>query len=102
MSDDRIDELLGGAQTAPEIAGPDGLLGEMTRRLLEHAMEAEITEHVGYERGYAPPGGTGNARNGRPAKTVLTDQGPVRIRSPRDRNGPLSRRSSQHQSAGSA
>jgi hypothetical protein len=87
LTDELIDELLGGARTAQEIAGPDGLLGQLTRRLLERALEAEITKHVGYEHGHAPPGGTGNARNGRPAKTVLTDHGAVRIRSPRDRNG---------------
>jgi putative transposase len=87
LSDELIDELLGGARTAEEIAGPDGLLGQLTRRLLERALEAEITDHLGYERGEAPPGGAGNARNGRPPKTVLTDHGPVRVRSPRDRNG---------------
>jgi transposase-like protein len=86
LTDELLDELLGGARTPQEIAGPDGLLGHLTRRLLERALEAEITEHLGYERGQAPPGGAGNARNGRPAKTVLTDQGAVRIRSPRDRN----------------
>src|SRR3954464_11828111 len=87
LSDELIDELLAGARTAEEIAGPDGLLGQLTRRLLERALEAEITEHLGYPAGHAPPGGAGNARNGRPAKTVLTDQGPVRIRAPRDRKG---------------
>src|SRR4051794_21487887 len=87
LSDELIDELLAGATSAEEIAGPDGLLGQLTRRLLERALEAEITEHLGYAAGHAPPGGAGNARNGRPAKTVLTDQGPVRIRAPRDRKG---------------
>jgi len=87
LSDELIDELLAGASTAEEIAGPDGLLGQLTRRLLERALEAEITEHLGYPAGQAPPGGVGNARNGRPAKTVLTGQGPVRVRAPRDRNG---------------
>jgi putative transposase len=87
LSDELIDELLGGARSAQEIAGPDGLLGQLTRRLLERALEAEITEHLGYPAGQAPPGGAGNARNGRPPKTVITDQGPVRVRSPRDRNG---------------
>ena len=62
LSDELIDELLAGAQTAQEIAGPDGLLGQLTRRLLERALEAEITEHVGYERGHAPPGGPGAGR----------------------------------------
>ena len=87
LSDALLDTLLSGARTAEEIAGPDGLLGQLTRRLLNRALEAELTEHLGYERHQEPPGGAGNARNGRPGKTLLTDQGPLRIRSPRDRNG---------------
>src|SRR3954451_11858188 len=87
LSDELIDELLAGASTAEEIAGPDGLLRQLTRRLLERALQAEITEHLGYPAGPAPPGGAGNARNGQPPKTVLTDSGPVRIRAPRDRKG---------------
>ena len=87
LSDELIDELLAGARTAEEIAGPDGLLGQLTRRLLERALQAELTGHLGYPPGQAPPGGAGNARNGLPAKTVLTDSGPVRVRSPRDRKG---------------
>jgi len=87
ISDEVLDALLAGARTAQEIAGPDGLLGQLTRRLLNRALEAELSEHLGYEAGEAPPGGVGNARNGRPGKTVLTDHGPLRIRSPRDRNG---------------
>src|SRR5919107_2388224 len=75
LSDELIDELLAGARTAEEIAGPDGLLRQLTRRLLERALEAEITEHLGYEHGQAPPGRAGQTRNGRPAKTVITDQG---------------------------
>lgn len=87
LSDELVDELLGGARTAQEIAGPDGLLGQLTRRLLERALQAELTEHLGYPPGQAPPGGAGNARNGRPAKTVITEHGPVRVRAPRDRKG---------------
>ena len=87
FSDELLDTLLAGARTAEEIAGPDGLLGQLTRRLLNRALDAELTEHLGYEPGEAPPGGAGNARNGKPGKTILTDQGPLRIRSPRDRNG---------------
>ena len=87
ISDEVLDALLAGASTAQEIAGPDGLLGQLTRRLLNRALEAELTEHLGYEPDQAPPGGVGNARNGKPSKTILTDQGPLRIRSPRDRNG---------------
>ena len=85
VSDELLDALLSGARTAEEIAGPDGLLGQLTRRLLNRALEAELTAHLGYEAGQAPPGGAGNARNGKPGKTILTDQGPLRIRSPRDR-----------------
>jgi len=87
ISDELLDALLAGARTAEEIAGPDGLLGQLTRRLLNRALEAELTAHLGYEAGQAPPGGVGNARNGKPGKTILTDQGPLRIRSPRDRTG---------------
>jgi len=87
LSDELLDALLAGAKTAQEIAGPDGLLGQLTRRLLNRALEAELTEHLGYEAGEAPPGGAGNARNGKPGKTILTDHGPLQIRSPRDRKG---------------
>ena len=87
VSDELLDALLSGARTAEEIAGPDGLLGQLTRRLLNRALEAELSEHLGYQPDQAPPGGVGNARNGKPSKTILTDQGPLRIRSPRDRNG---------------
>src|SRR5450755_669114 len=87
VSDELLDALLSGARTAEEIAGPDGLLGRLTRRLLNRALEAELSEHLGYQPDQAPPGGVGNARNGKPSKTILTDQGPLRIRSPRDRKG---------------
>jgi putative transposase len=87
ISDEVLDALLAGASTAEEIAGPDGVLAHLTRRLLNRALEAELSEHLGYPSGQAPPGGAGNARNGQPHKTVLTDQGPLRIRSPRDRKG---------------
>jgi len=50
-------------------------------------MEAELTEHLGYERGQAPPGGVGNARNGITAKTIHTEHGSVKIEQPRDRKG---------------
>jgi hypothetical protein len=64
LSDELIDELLAGARTPAEITGEGGLLAELTRRLIERAMDAELTDHLGYERGHAPPGGAGNSRNG--------------------------------------
>jgi len=87
VSDEVLDALLGGARTAQEIAGPGGLLAQLTGRLLGRALQAELTEHLGYEPGQAPLGGAGNARNGRPSKTVLTDHGAVRVANPRDRKG---------------
>jgi len=87
LSDELIDELLAGARTPEEIAGPDGLLQRLTKRLVERAMAAELSEHLGYEHGQAPPGGVGNARNGTTPKTVHTGHGSVRIEQPRDRTG---------------
>jgi putative transposase len=87
ISDELIDELLAGASTEEEIAGPGGLLAQLTKRLVERAMEAELTDELGYEPHCEPEGGAGNTRNGGTPKTLLTDHGPVRIRTPRDRNG---------------
>jgi putative transposase len=87
LSDELIDELLGGRRGEAEIVGPGGLLGDLTRRLIERAMAAELTGHLGYEPHAEPPGGTGNTRNGTTPKTLQTRQGPVRIERPRDRNG---------------
>ena len=87
ISDEVIDQLLAGARTEAEIAGPGGLLAQLTKRLVERALEVELTEHVGYEPHAEPPGGAGNTRNGTTPKTLITDQGRVPIDTPRDRNG---------------
>jgi putative transposase len=87
LSDGLIDELLAGARTEDEIVGPGGLLADLTRRLVERAMSAELTEHLGYEPHQEPPGGTGNTRNGSTPKTLATEHGPVAINTPRDRAG---------------
>jgi putative transposase len=87
ISNEMIDELLAGASTEQEIAGPGGLLAELTKRLVERAMEVELTDHVGYEPHQEPPGGAGNTRNGSTSKTLITEHGPVPIDGPRDRDG---------------
>ena len=87
LADEVIDELLAGARTEEEIVGPGGVLAQLTKRLVERAMSAELTEHLGYEPHQEPPGGTGNTRNGSTAKTLATEHGPVRIETPRDRKG---------------
>src|SRR5579872_1580923 len=87
LPDELLDELLAGARTEEEITGPGGLLSQLTKRLVERALEVELTDHLGYEPHLEPPGGTGNARNGSTPKTLITEHGPVAIDTPRDRNG---------------
>jgi putative transposase len=82
-----IDQLLAGARTEEEIAGPGGLLAQLTKRLVERALEVELTDHLGYEPHHEPPGGTGNTRNGTSPKTLVTEHGKVGIEAPRDRDG---------------
>ncbi|MGH7735677.1 MAG: IS256 family transposase, partial [Gemmatimonadales bacterium] len=81
-------ELLARADGDPvRLVGPGGLLGDLTKAVLEAALEAEMTEHVGYEP-YDPAGHhSGNSRNGTRTKTVITDIGPIEIDVPRDRAG---------------
>src|SRR5437763_8400782 len=79
ISDEVIDELLAGASSEEEIAGPGGLLAQLTKRLVERAMEVELTDHVGFEPHQEPPGGTGNTRNGTTPKTLITEHGKVAI-----------------------
>ena len=87
ISDAVIDELLAGASTEEEIAGPGGLLAQLTKRLVERAMEVELTDHVGYEPHQEPAGGAANQRNGTSPKTLITEHGKVPIDAPRDRDG---------------
>jgi len=70
-----------------QITGPGGLLTQLAGRVMETALEAELSEHLGYPPGQAPPGGAPNSRNGSISKTVQTELGPVSIRTPRDRDG---------------
>jgi putative transposase len=87
LPDEVIDELLAGARTEEELAGPGGLLSALTKRLVERAMEVELTDHLGYEPHQEPAGGVGNTRNGSTPKTLITEHGPVEIKTPRDRDG---------------
>jgi hypothetical protein len=77
LPDELVDELLAGARTEDEIVGPGGLLAELTKRLVERALEVELTDHLGYEPHAEPPGGLGNIRNGSTGKTLITENGPV-------------------------
>ena len=85
-TDKLLDDLLKG-KTPEEIMGEGGVLKDLTRRLVERALEGEMTEHLGYEN-RAPEGkGTGNSRNGKTKKSVKTDAGEIDIKVPRDRAG---------------
>jgi putative transposase len=70
-----------------ELVGPGGLLTGLTKTVLETALEAELSEHLGYDK-HDPVGrNRANSRNGTRTKTVLTAVGPVQIEVPRDRDG---------------
>lgn len=88
LSPERIDALLADADAAGvAIDGPDGLINRMIKVVLERALEVEMGDHLGYDRGDPAGAGSGNSRNGFTAKTVITTAGQARIEVPRDRNG---------------
>src|SRR5579875_1023685 len=87
LPNELIDQLMAGAKSGEEITGQGGLLSQLTKRMVERAMEVELTDHLGYEPHSEPPGGTGNTRNGSTPKRLLTDSGEVQINTPRDRDG---------------
>lgn len=86
------DELIAALRERAEsggvkLAGEDGLLAELTKRVLEAAFEGEMADHLGYDKHDAAGRDGGNSRNGHRAKTVQTDIGPVTVEVPRDRDG---------------
>ena len=82
-----IERLMAGASDEVELLGPDGLLAEVTKAVMERALKTELTYDLGYEEGDPAGRGSGNSRNGTYPKTVLTDIGSVELDIPRDRNG---------------
>ena len=81
-----IDNLLKDYKTPEEILGDNGLLKQLTKAVLERAMQAELTEHLGYERHDAAGDNSGNSRNGKSNKTLKGDFGKLPIDVPRDRD----------------
>jgi putative transposase len=84
LPEDALDAAVRGL-TPEELSGSGGLLSQLAGRLVEAALDAEMTEHLGH-----PPGGVpqaANVRNGSTSKTLQTDLGPVEIKTPRDRQG---------------
>jgi putative transposase len=70
-----------------QLSGEGGLLQQLTKIVLESALDGEITDHLGYDKHDPAGANSGNSRNGVRAKTVLTDVGPVELAVPRDRDG---------------
>ena len=86
LPDDQLQDALKGLD-ADQITGPGGLLAVLAGRVVNAALEGELTDHLGYPAGKAPPGGAGNHRNGSTPKTVQSDLGPIEVKTPRDRKG---------------
>ena len=87
IDNELIDNLLKDYKKPEDLMGENGLLKQLTKRLLERAMSAEMTAHVGYEKHDATGNNTGNSRNGTSAKTMKGSFGTMPIEVPRDRNG---------------
>jgi putative transposase len=82
---DILDRLLKDYKSPEDLLGPGGLIKQLTGALVERALEAEMTEHLGYEK-HDPKGHrSGNSRNGATRKTLRTDDGPMTVTVPRDR-----------------
>ncbi len=82
-----IDNLLKNYKKPEDLIGENGLLKQLTKQLLERAMAAEMTEHVGYDKHDAAGHNSGNSRNGKSAKTIKGTFGELALETPRDRNG---------------
>ena len=84
-TDELLDALMKDYKKPEDLIGENGLLKQLTKKLLERAMQAEMTEHLGYEK-HAPTGNnSGNSRNGSYSKTVKGDFGNLDVTVPRDR-----------------
>ncbi|MFI0470157.1 transposase, partial [Saccharopolyspora sp. 5N102] len=79
LSPETLDALVKDAQANGGALGVQELLNQMTKAVLERALETEMTHHLGYEKGDPAGTGTGNSRNGRSTKTVSTVHGPVEL-----------------------
>lgn len=84
---DLLEELLKRVEKPEDLLGPNGLLHQLKGALMQRMLEAEMTDHLGYEPNDPKGRGAGNTRNGYSVKTITTDTGPVEVRVPRDRRG---------------
>ena len=87
VSDQLIDQLLADYKSPEDLLGEQGLLKQLTKKLAERALEAEMEQHLGYAKHDAAGKNSGNSRNGKSRKTVRSIHGDIDIETPRDRNG---------------
>ena len=86
IPDELIDRLLGEYSGPEQLMGPDGLINQLRKRLIERAAGTELEQHLGYPLGAEPPEGQPNRRNGTSVKTLRTVDGAVTVELPRDRD----------------
>ena len=82
-----LDQLLANYEKPEDLTGENGLFKQLKKALIERALGAELTEHLGYEKGDPAGRGSGNSRNGTSSKSILTEDGEIEITVPRDRAG---------------
>lgn len=82
-----LDQLIAGYKKPEDLIGENGLLKQLTKALLERAMQVEMTDHLGYRRNALEGKNSGNSRNGSYRKKLKGDFGEIDIAVPRDRNG---------------
>jgi putative transposase len=87
FSPEILDQILNGYSKPEDLTSDDGIFRRLKKALIERALGAELSDHLGYEKGDPAGRGSGNSRNGTSAKTVLTEDGEVQIEVPRDRAG---------------
>jgi transposase-like protein len=87
FSKELLDEILKDYHGPDDFYGQDGIMKQLSKALIERMMQAELTEQIGYEKNESGEKETENRRNGSSYKTLRTDQGPMQIEVPRDRNG---------------
>jgi putative transposase len=85
--DELLDELLKGYEKPEDLLGENGIFQELKKALVEKALGAELTHHLGYEKGKKPEAKSGNTRNGHGKKRVKSSGGEIELSVPRDRDG---------------
>ena len=87
IKDELLDELLANYTGPEDLVGPEGLLSELKKRLINRVMDSELTTHLGYDKHGRPETEKTNSRNGHSQKTVRSNDGKLAVEVPRDRNG---------------